>query len=200
MDCYLDLTMRPDEEVPLYFIRNKIVTKLHKALYDQKQRSIGVSFPKQKEKTKTKEAKLGGVLRLHGSEADLQALQDVNWLGGLSGYCEVGRILPVPDKVKGYLTVSRIQPTMTESKLKKRVEYQKANGDLKTDEEVKAYTQQYKAKMFALSLDNPYLELQSSSTGEIYRIFIKFGVLQNLPVEGEFNRFGLSNTTTVPWF
>ena len=44
MNYYLDFKIRPDEEVPLYFIRNKIVTKLHKALHDQKQTAIGVSF------------------------------------------------------------------------------------------------------------------------------------------------------------
>jgi len=208
MDYYLDLKIRPDEEVPLYFIRNKVFTKLHKALHDLKQTAIGVSFPECKpecEKMQKKGGmgniiKLGKVIRLHGAKTDLQSLQDANWLGGLSGYCEVSEILPVPETVESYRTVSRIQPTMTEAKLKKRIEYQKANGDLKSDAEIKAYIKQYRAKMFASSLDNPYLELQSSSTGEIYRIFIDFGELQGQPVLGEFNRFGLSKTATIPWF
>ena len=89
---------------------------------------------------------------------------------------------------------------MTLAKLKKRVEYQKANGDLTTGEEVEAYIKQYKAKMFAESLDNPYLDLQSASTGENYRIFIQFGEIQSQPVVGEFDRFGLSNVATIPWF
>ena len=193
MDYYLDLKMSPDDEVPLYFIRNKIITKLHKVLHDQNQTSIGLSFPNYK-------VKLGDTIRLHGSQIDLQTLQDLNWLGGLSGYCEVSDILPVPENVEGYRTVSRIQPTMTLAKLKKRVEYQKARGDLKTEKDVEAYKKQYKAKMFAASLDNPYLELQSTSTGEHYRMFIEFGEIKSQPVKGEFNHFGLSKTATIPWF
>ena len=204
MDYYLDLKMSPDDEVPLYFIRNKIVTKLHKALHDLNQNQIGVSFPNCTKRQKSGGVyfigKLGDTIRLHGSQTDLQILQNTNWLGGLSGYCEVSDILPVPETVEGYRTVSRVQPTMTLAKLKKRVEYQKANGDLKTDAEVEAYKKQYKAKMFAASLDNPYLELQSASTGENYRIFINFGEIQSQPVAGEFNRFGLSKTATIPWF
>jgi CRISPR-associated endonuclease Csy4 len=204
MTHYINIRIKPDAEFRENVLLNKTFTKLHKTLHDLKQTRIGVSFP---EPTKGQKSGgvyflsgLGKVIRLHGSQPDLQALQDTNWLGGLSGYCDVSGILPVPETVEGYRTVSRIQPTMTEAKLKKRIEYQKANGDLKTDEDVKAYIKQYKAKMFASSLDNPYLELQSSSTGENYRIFIQFGELQSQPVAGEFNRFGLSKTATIPWF
>ncbi len=193
MNHYIDLKIIPDAEIPLYFIRNKVVTKLHKALHDQNQKNIGISFPNYK-------VKLGDIIRLHGSQADLQTLQDSNWLGGLSGYCEASEILPVPETIEGYRTVSRIQPTMTLAKLKKRIEYQKANGILKTDEDIVAYEKQYKAKMFASSLDNPYLELQSASTGELYRIFIELGEIQSQPVAGEFNHFGLSKVATIPWF
>jgi hypothetical protein len=38
---------------------------------------------------------LGGVLRIHGIEAKLSALQNTPWLGGLSGYCQVS-----PEKYK----------------------------------------------------------------------------------------------------
>jgi len=203
MNHYIEIQLNSDDDFPVYFLRNTCFKKLHKALHDLKQTAIGVSFPECKKMQKRGgmgKTKLGKVIRLHGVKNDLQSLQDANWLGGLSGYCEVSEILPVPETVEGYRTVSRIQPTMTEAKLKKRIEYQKANGDLKSDAEIKAYIKQYRAKMFASSLDNPYLELQSSSTGEIYRIFIDFGELQGQPVLGEFNRFGLSKTATIPWF
>jgi CRISPR-associated endonuclease Csy4 len=193
MELYLDIKIKPDDEIPIYFIRNKTFTKLHKALHDSQQTSIGVSFPNYK-------LKLGDTIRLHGDKASLQTLQGLNWLGGLSGYCEVSEVLAVPETIEGHRTVSRIQPTMTFAKLKKRIEYQKARGDLKTPKEIEAYEKQYKAKMYAESFDNPYLELQSSSTGNLYRLFINFGKLQSDPVEGEFNHFGLSKTATIPWF
>ncbi len=50
------------------------------------------------------------------------------------------------------------------------------------------------------SLDNPYLELQSASSGQLYRVFIEMGEIQDKPVTGDFNHFGLSKSATVPWF
>ncbi len=193
MDHYNDIQIKPDAEMRENVLLNTVITKLHKALHDSQKTSIGVSFPSYK-------VKLGDIIRLHGDKASLQALQGLNWLGGLSGYCEVSDILLEPEEIEGYRTVSRIQPTMTLAKLKKRVEYQKAKGDLKTQQEIEEYEKQYKIQMYAKSFDNPYLELQSSSTGKLYRLFINFGELQSEPVKGEFNRFGLSKTATIPWF
>lgn len=194
MRYYLDIKLKPDDDFPVYFLRNACFTKLHKALHTLNSVDIGVSFQKYDGK------KLGCFIRLHGDNNALQTLQDSNWLGGLSGYCEVSDVLSVPDDVECYRTVSRIQPTMTMAKLKKRVEYQKANGDLTTKPEVDTYEKQYKAKMYAESLDNPYLELHSSSSHQNYRIFIDFGELQDKPDLGEFNHFGLSKKATIPWF
>jgi len=134
---YHDIILNADDEFPVYFLRNSVFTKLHKALHEAKQDTIGVSFPNYK-------VKLGDIVRLHGDKVTLEALQQTNWLGGLAEYCEVSDILPVPESIEGYRTVSCKQPTMTLKKLAKRVEYQKANGDLKTAEDVKAYERQYK--------------------------------------------------------
>ena len=193
MDYYFDIRMVPDDDIPIYFIRNKVYTKFHKALCDLKATDIGISFPKYR-------VKLGEVIRIHASSDRLKELQMMNWLGGLSGYCDVSDILPVPKTVEGYRTVSRVQPTMTLAKLEKRVKYQKANGDLITKEEVESYKKQYKAKMFAQGLDNPYLELQSNSNGHKHRRFIQFGELLESCTEGEFDQFGLSKTASIPWF
>jgi hypothetical protein len=48
------------------------------------------------------------------------------------------------------------------------------------DDDIKAYEKHYKAKMFKTGLNNPYLELQSASTGGKYRLYIAFGKLQEL--------------------
>jgi CRISPR-associated endonuclease Csy4 len=58
----------------------------------------------------------------------------------------------------------------------------------------------YKAKMFQKGLDNPYLELESSSTGHKHRRYIAFGEPVKALVEGEFDFFGLSKTATAPYF
>jgi len=184
LDYFHDIKLSSDEECPVYFLRNTAFTKLHKALYDSKQTSIGISFPNYK-------TKLGDVIRLHGDKVSLQALQQTNWLGGLSGYCEMSDILPVPEKVEGYRTVSRIQQNLTNAKLKRLIKRNSISGD---------EAKKYKAKMLASGLDNPYMELQSASTGEQYRIYIAFGDFQDKSVEGKFNHFGLSKTATIPWF
>jgi CRISPR-associated endonuclease Csy4 len=167
----------------LNVLLNTVYTKLHKALCDLQTTKIGVSFPKY-------EVTLGDVLRIHGDESALNALQGRDWIGGMSGYCEVSDVRPIPADVK-YRTVARKQTTMSNAKLKRL----QKRGTI-TKEEVKAY----KAKLFTKGLDNPYLELVSGSNGHRHRRYIEFGLLLNSPVEGNFDQFGLSKTATVPWF
>ncbi|MGY0399532.1 MAG: type I-F CRISPR-associated endoribonuclease Cas6/Csy4 [Ostreibacterium sp.] len=183
MTHYIDTTLLPDPEFPATVLLNSLYTKLHKILFDLKSTDIGVSFP-------CYQITLGNVLRLHGEASSLQRLQQTKWLGGMSGYCQVGEITPIPSNCK-YRTVSRIQITMSQSKLNRLLK----RGSITQDE-----AKQYRAKMFSRGLDNPYLELQSGSNGHKHRRYIEFGELLDAPVTGTFDRFGLSRTATVPWF
>ncbi len=184
MDYYIDLRLQADEEVPIYFIRNKVFAKLHKALFELDESTIGISFPNYK-------TKLGDILRIHGDQSNLIVLQQKNWLGGLVGYCELSETLPIPEKVKGYRTVSRIRQNMSNSKLQRL----KKRGSI-TVEEMK----RYEIKMVETFLPHPYLELESTSNGHKHRRYLQFGELVSEPVAGKFDSFGLSNTATVPWF
>jgi len=183
MNHYIDVLIKPDAEMRENYLLNKVYSKLHKALVDLKSSDVGVSFPQY-------EIILGKILRLHGSEIKLSELQATNWLGGLSGYCNVSGIEPIPCDVL-YRTVSRKQSTMTEAKLRRLVK----RGSI-GDSELKSY----RAKMFAKGLDNPYLELESGSNGHNHRRYLQFGELAAESVEGLFDQFGLSKTATVPWF
>jgi len=183
MNHYFEITMQPDPEIPVTVLMNAVYTKLHKALCDLGVPHIGINFPKYK-------VTLGNVLRLHGSQNDLAALQQKNWLGGMSGYCVVSGILVVPSSVQ-HRNVSRKQPNMTQAKLNRLIK----RGSITKDE-----IKQYKAKMFTKGLDNPYLELQSGSNGQKHRRYIEFGPLLDNPIAGDFDQFGLSKTATVPWF
>lgn len=184
MKNYLEIKFFPDEECPLHFLRNTCFNKLHKALCDLKATDIGISFPQAKEK-------LGCILRLHSTQARLNELQALKWLGGLSGYCQVTEVLPVPDKVVEYQNIGRIQQNMTNAKLNRLIKRKSIS-----ESEIK----RYKEKMFKNGLDNLYLELNSTSTNEKYRLYIAFSHKQDTPVAGEFNQFGLSKQSTVPWF
>ncbi len=183
MEYYLDIKIVPDEEVPIYFIRNKIYSKLHKALFTLKSTEIGVSFPRYK-------VMLGDIIRLHGTESKLAELQSLDWLGGLKGYCDISSIQAIPEKM-AYRNISRIQSNMTEAKLRRLIK----RGSISEEK-----TQAYKAKMFQQGMDNPYLELESGSNGHKHRRYLQFGELSSQPVKGEFDQFGLSKTATVPWF
>ena len=183
MNHYVDIKLLPDAEIPVTVLMNATYIKLHKALCDIGAKSIGASFPKYK-------LTLGNVLRLHGSQIDLSALQQHNWLGGMNGYTNLSEVLPVPANVH-YRTVSRIQMTMSQSKLNRLIK----RGSISQEEE-----KEYRAKMFTKGLDNPYVELVSSSNGQKYRRYIEFGPLHDNPTEGDFDQFGLSKIATIPWF
>jgi len=183
MEHYVDIRILPDAEMRENVLLNKVYSKFHKALCDLDANDIGVSFPEYR-------VKLGSLMRIHGSKQRIEALQALHWLGGLSGYCKVGDILPVPSATK-YRVISRIQSNMTEAKLRRLMK----RGSM-TAEEARAY----KAKMFAQGMDNPYLELESSSNGHKHRRYIQFGELLDSYTEGEFDQFGLSKAASIPWF
>ncbi|MGR3178513.1 MAG: type I-F CRISPR-associated endoribonuclease Cas6/Csy4, partial [Candidatus Anammoxibacter sp.] len=99
MDYYIDIQLKPDAEMRENVLLNKVYTKFHKALFSLKATDIGVSFPNYK-------IKLGNLIRVHGSETRLKELQSANWLGGLSGYCEVTEVQSIPAGLR-YRNVSR---------------------------------------------------------------------------------------------
>lgn len=183
MNYYIDIQIQPDAEMRENELLNKVYAKLHKALFDLQSADIGVSFPDYK-------ILLGRTLRIHATENRLSELQALNWLGGLSGYCKVSAIKPIPENVQ-YRTVSRVQSTMSEAKLQRLIKRKTiAESDIK----------HYKAKMFQKGLDNAFVELQSTSNKQQYRFYFTFGELCDIATEGEFNQFGLSKTATIPWF
>lgn len=183
MNYYIDISLKPDAEMRENVLMNTVYSKLHKALFTLKSTSIGISFPKYK-------VLFGKVLRIHGDQSYLNDLQELDWLGGIKSYCDISDILQIPETAQ-YRTVSRKQANMTEAKLRRLIARKSITKD-----EVKTY----KAKMFSQSLDNAYLELISCSNGEKHRRYIQFGGLNDTPIEGSFDSFGLSKQATVPWF
>ncbi len=183
MDYFIEIRIKPDDEMRENILLNKLYTKLHKALVALGSDAIGVSFPQYK-------ILLGKILRIHGDNHSLAELSALDWLGGLIGYCQVEEIQKAPENSQ-YRTVSRVQTSMSQSKLKRLKNRHQIN-----DDEVKSY----KEKMFSKGLDNPYLELESGSNGHKYRRYLEFGEIQSKPVAGTFDSFGLSKIATVPWF
>lgn len=183
MDSYIDVKIKPDSEMRENVLVNKVYTKLHKALHALNTNSLGISFPEYK-------ILLGRVIRVHGSQSDLSKLQGLNWLGGLIGYCDITYIKPVPDNVC-YRTISRVQSNMSQAKLNRLIK----RGSISQQE-----AKDYRKKMFTKGLDNPYVELESTSNGLKYRRYFQFSPLLEQSAEGGFDTFGTSRTATVPWF
>lgn len=106
------------------------------------------------------------------------------------GYCRVDSIKSVPYAVQ-YRVISRIQPTMSNSKLRRLMK----RGSI-SQNDIPVYKEKKENRM----LNAPYIELISGSNGKRHRRYIEFGALQNNQVFGNFDSFGLSKTATVPWF
>ena len=183
MTHYIDIRLNPKKEIRENVLLNQLYTDFHKRLYDLKSNTIAVSFPEYR-------LKLGRLFRIHGSEEALEKLQSKEWLGKQAEHCKVSIIKVVPDEVK-HRTISRVQQNMTEAKLRRLIK----RGTI-PQEDIK----KYRIKMFQGGLDNPYVELISMSNGQLHRRFIEFGELQENETKGEFDLFGLSKVSTIPWF
>ena len=183
MDYYINITVKPNSEMRKNLLLNNVYTKLHLALCSLKSTQIGVSFPQFS-------VMLGSVLRIHATKERLEELQSISWLGGLEAYCHLSKIDHIPANVC-HRIISRKQANMSKAKLNRLLK----RGTIK-QEQVKAYM----AKMFQKGVSNPYLELESLSTGHKYRRYISFGEIADKPTVGLFDQFGLSKEGSIPWF
>ena len=188
MDYYIDIKLIPNKEIRENVLLNQVYTEFHKRLYDMNAIDIAVSFPNYK-------LNLGSIFRIHGAKEALLKLNEKDWLSTFKPFYNISDIKIIPDTVQ-HRTISRIQQAMSQSKLRrliKRAEDWKGGinqGDIK----------KYKIQILQGGLENPFVELVSGSNGERHRRFIAFSELQESEIIGEFDTFGLSKTSTVPWF
>lgn len=183
MNSYIDIYLQPDSELNEAQLSSKVFTKFHKALVILNTNQIGISFPQMN-------YKLGKHFRIHGNKSLLNDLQGLDWLGPLKGYCKINEITPIPDLIK-YRNISCKRSNMSNAKLKRLVDRKTIDAQ---------GIKRYKEKMLSQGYSNPYLDLLSQSTNQIYRKFFEFGQIQDQRSEGIFDSYGLSKTATVPWF
>lgn len=183
MDHYLDIRVLPDPEFGQVELLNALYAKLHRVLPSLTQGRVGVSFPAHRRT-------LGECLRLHGTLADLLNLTEVNWLQGMRDYIHIGEPAQVPATAL-FRVVRRVQAKSAHNKRRRSV----AKGWLSEEE---ALTRIPDTQQKAMSL--PYAEMHSLSTQSRMRLYIEHGPLLDKPVAGTFNAYGLSASTTIPWF
>jgi CRISPR-associated endonuclease Csy4 len=183
MNHYTQITLRPTIIIKPNVLLNNVFVQLHQALVNMKSEDIGVSFPKC-------HLSLGNVIRIHGTKERLLELAELEWLGDYKVLCDILETAPIPKETK-HRRFSRIQPKSM-AKLRRYVK----NGKIPKEE-----IGQQKRKILSQGIDNPFLDLDSKSTGENYRLFVRIDDPIDTPTLGKFNTFGISKEgTTVPWF
>jgi CRISPR-associated endonuclease Csy4 len=187
MDHYLDLTLLPDPETAPAHLLAALFGKLHMALVAQPSGHIGISFPA----VQPDRQWLGDCLRLHGSHADLTTVMAAPWLAGVRDHVQATAVLAVPPQVV-YRTVSRVQAKSNPDRLRRR--QMRRHGIDATEALARV------PDTAAEQLDLPYIHLRSHSTAQPFRLFIRHGALQAHANPGPFGTYGLSPTTTIPWF
>lgn len=184
---YLDLTVVPDPETSAPQLLGVLYGKLHLALVDRKIDFLGVSFPRYSLNPRA----LGNVLRLHGTDATLQQFMAQDWLKGLRDHVRLTDIAPVPDGAR-HRVVTRKQFKTSAERLRRRRMRRHGESAEQAQAAIPA-TVERKPNL-------PYLHLKSHSTGQGFCLFIALGSLQEQPVEGAFNSYGLGGNATIPWF
>lgn len=190
MNHYIDIHLRPDPEFRATVLLNALYAKLHKALVQLGTQGIGVSFPKHSNKH------LGDVLRLHGSPADLAALQALPWLGAMRELVQTSPVASVPATAQ-HRSVRRVQVQSNPERVKRRLVKRLMQREGISQAQAQARIEVPQAP----KLGDPFVALVSSSTkGQHFCLFIRHGPVQAQAQTGPFNAYGLSATATVPWF
>ncbi|MCV2217040.1 type I-F CRISPR-associated endoribonuclease Cas6/Csy4 [Thauera sp. Sel9] len=187
MDHYLDLTLLPDPEFPASQLMSALFAKLHRGLHDLHRNDVGISFPD----VEKAGSGLGSRLRLHGNAEVLNQLMALNWLTGMRDHLNIGATVPTPQQTK-HRCVSRVQVDSNPERLRRRL-MKRHNLDA-------AAAQARIPDSAAQRSDLPFVNLRSNSSGEHFRLFIRHSPLQDSAQPGAFSAYGLSATTTVPWF
>jgi CRISPR-associated endonuclease Csy4 len=193
MKSYLEIILKPQPEIPLYFLWEKVYQQVHLALVeiqdDEGKVNIGLSFPEYD----ADKHQLGSKLRLFAlSQKDLDVLSVHKWLNRLTDYVHIASIRDVPEKIIGYAFFKRIQtkssnPRLARRKMKREgVSYEQALSTLSKHKEKNSKA--------------PYIHIKSLSTDKRYRLMIACVETKQRSNAENFSTYGLSSTSPVPIF
>lgn len=188
MSHYLDIHLRPDQELAPHRLLSGLYARLHRALVQLGSTDIGVGFPGYDERKPT----LGTQVRLFGPAASLRALMTTAWLHGMHDHLMLADVTTVPADVQ-HRRLSRVQAASSPARLRRRAMRRHKLDAAEAEERIPDSA----AKLLRL----PYVVIGSRSTAQAsFPLFIRQGPLLAKPVAGPFNRYGLSAEATTPWF
>ena len=188
MNRYIEIQILPDPEFVTPMLMSALFAKLHRGLADLGSGAVGVSFP---DIALVSPYRLGERLRLHGDGQQLSRLMELKWMAGLHDHTETSGLLNVPANIQ-YRTFFRVQAKSSPERLRRR-RIQRHSLDIETA--VQAIPEHAVER-----LKLPYVMLASRSTGQRFPLFVNAGDLVDTEVAGKFGAYGLSRTTTTPWF
>ena len=148
----------------------------------------------------TKIFPLGDKLRIFAhSKEELESINITKYLTAFDEYIIIEEIKPVPKDIKIYVNFSRkrFKSTADIRRLAKRYAIR---NNISEEEALSNFTLA-EEKYTKLKEENklPYINIKSTSTNQFLKLFIE---KTEMPKEqlGKFNTFGLSKTSTIPWF
>jgi CRISPR-associated endonuclease Csy4 len=183
MDQYIDIRLHANADMSVKELMATLFYKVHVWLARHAQGRIGLSFPEA-------DRALGTVLRVHGSQSDLLMFAMGDWRRTLLLWISQTPVQPVPLHAQ-HCSVARVQ---RKSAHNMRQRAMRRHG-LTLEQAVQRIPDT------AVELLNlPCLDIQSASTGQCVRFFIRqLTVPQAVP--GTFSAYGMSqNGATVPSF
>jgi len=192
MKFYIEITLLSNDEIPIYFLWQKLYPQIHLGLVEiqdaQGNVPVGVSFPQYNEALNL----LGCRLRILAE--DKQTLESFNvakWLNRLTDYVDIKQIQSVPENITEFAFFKRQQVKSSKERLARRkakregMDYDQALKQLNGYDEKRVKT--------------PFININSQSSDKQFRLFIKKHSADKAQT-GQFNSYGLSKTATVPWF
>ena len=140
----------------------------------------------------------GDVLRLVGTENDLQALLVQLRENRIDDYAVIQPIAPVPENVRRYACYQRMRPLGKPSRSECRRMEKRWRQKGVSDDEIQRRVESWQTKKAAKF---PYFTVESSSTGQKgIPIYIQ-KMMTETPQTGTFTAYGLNrNGSTVPEF
>ncbi len=192
MKYYQEITLLPGPEIPLNFLWSTVYRLLHPIFTasadSQGKTPFGVSFPGYT--MDHDRPSLGNKLRIFAPDGEsLKALQLKNRFQKLEDYVHIVSPRNVPETVKGYSCYVRVHQEANGAAKARR--YSLRNG-IPLSEAQKLFPPN------GARLKEPYIRLNSKSTGQKMLLFIR--KTESEAKNGSFNTYGLSNVATVPEF
>lgn len=188
MDSYFEIKAIPDAEMLQSTVMGVLIQDLHRLLPEYQGR-VGVSFP-----AYGQSRTLGGIIRLHGSAADLQKLQQQSANSSqINSYGLVTAVSATPTNIALYAHFQRLRVKSNSAirRLKKR-HMQRGSWNPELEQAIE--------QKYGLNSVCPHVLLKSYSTNQPrFPLFIQ-RKMNKQPSSGSFNSYGLSKTATVPWF